>query len=90
MWQDQRMRDSDRHLILAVWSGYGLTLTKQQRAVYMDLPSADIIIRRRREFSKLYPASPLVDNRRYHAFKEVTEEYSNGRWFDKLIRRKGI
>lgn len=86
---DQRFRDSDRELWLKIAEEYGLVLTKSQKFIFMEVPTEGMVSRRRREFSALYPASPLVNERRYHAFKEITDEFSKGNWFKKIMNRRG-
>lgn len=90
MSKDQLYCDSDKHLILAVWRDYGLELTKAQRLIYLDLPSPDVISRRRRELSKDHPASPAILERRFKHYKELTDEYSDGSWLHKIMKRRGI
>lgn len=87
---DQRFRDDDRYLILKIWESEGLILTKEQRIIYMSLPSAAIIVRRRQEFSKIYPASPEAQERRYKHYKAMTNEFSKQHWLIKLFKKKGI
>lgn len=88
MFLDQLNCDSDRHLVLAVWSQYGLTLNRKQRMAFLDAPSAEVITRRRREFSKDFPASEAVLERRHKNYRDMTEEYSDHSWLKKLVGRK--
>jgi hypothetical protein len=90
MFLDQRFRDSDKELWLQIAQDEGLVLTRGQRFIFMGIPSMDIVARRRREFSKEFPASPLINERRYHAFKEITNEFSKQSFLQKIFKRKGI
>lgn len=87
---DTRFRDDDRYLILKVWEMDGLILTKEQRAVYMSTASPDIICRRRREFSKVFPPSADVLERRYSHYKVLTDEFSNQSWIQRILKRRKI
>jgi len=87
---DQRMRDDNRYLILKMWEGGGLILTKEQRAIYMGLPSPDVITRRRREFNTTFPPSPAILEKRYKHYRAFTDEYSNYGWLKKILRRRGL
>ena len=87
---DQRFRDSDKHLILKVWESEGLILTKEQRTIYMSLPSADVISRRRRELSKDFPPSPEALERRYKHYRAFTDEFSNYGWLRKILKNRGL
>lgn len=87
---DVRYRDSDHDLLLTLWRDYGLELNTQQRLAFRMTPSPDIIIRRRREFSKLYPPSIRVADKRFKQYKEITDEFSNGSWFKRIIKKRGI
>lgn len=87
---DTIFRDDDRYLTLYIWEEDGLNLTRQQKALFMDLPGADIIARRRREFSKEFPSSPEIVEKRFKHYKELTDEFSNQNWFQKLLRRHHV
>ncbi len=87
---DKLYRDSDIALILKVWQNHGLELNKSQRLAFGSVPQAQDIVRRRREWGKLYPASPKVLERRYKAFKEHLDDYSKQSFIVRLLRRSGI
>lgn len=90
LFLDQRFRDDNRYLILKVWEQDGLILDKWQRAIYMELPSADVIMRRRRDFNSAYPASPAILEKRFHHFKEFHAEYSPQNFMQRLLRRHHV
>lgn len=71
--EDPVARDSDRRLILAVWEHYGLVLTREQRAKFMDTPSTESIRRTRQKFQEhgMYLASERINEARYKKFKNV-------------------
>lgn len=66
----QRLRDSNKALVLAFWERQGLYLDEDQKRAYMRCKSAGSITRARREFNKTYPPSPKVVELRYERFKE--------------------
>ncbi len=65
----QRLRDSDRALLLAVWDQEGLHLTSEQKQAYMSCTTAETITRARRALKAQYPASEAVDNARFEKYK---------------------
>lgn len=72
--QEQRYRDSDKLLLLAVWHTQGLELTEEQRQIFMDKCSvAESVTRARRELRDKYPASKEVEEERFNKF----EQYKN-------------
>lgn len=68
------LRDNDRLLTLALWDQYGLHLTEAQKALFMKVPQAEVISRRRREMREEFPESEAVQESRYQHFKEFKEE----------------
>lgn len=87
---DTLYRNDDRRLILQVWEQHGLVLTKTQRFLFMEMPGADSILRRRRELSYTYPATPEVTEKRFKHYKAYTDEFSKGHWFNKFLKRRGV
>ena len=69
----QRFRDSDKLLLLAVWHTEGLHLTEEQRTAFMSCTTAETITRARRALKQHYPASPEIEEERYHKFKEYKQ-----------------
>lgn len=69
----QRFRDSDKLLLLAVWHTEGLHLTEEQRTAFMSCTAAETITRARRSLKQQYPASPEIEEERYHKFKEYKQ-----------------
>lgn len=68
--QEQKYRDSDKHLLLAFWHTQGLHLTDEQRRIFMDRCStAESITRARRALKDKYPASEEVDRERFNKFR---------------------
>lgn len=84
---DQRFRDDNRFLILKLWEQDGLILSKEQRSIYMGLPSPDVIMRRRREFNQSFPASPAILEKRFKHYKEFRDEFSHQGFLQRLLRR---
>lgn len=74
MEENVENRDDDRKLTLAVWQEYGFQLTPEQRALFMRIPKAEIITRRRREFRDLYPETDAVRESRYERAEEFKQE----------------
>lgn len=74
MKENQIYRDSDRLLVLAVWREFGFYLTEEQHDLFMKIPQAQIIVRRRQELRDLYPSSKEVDDKRFEHYKEFKEE----------------
>lgn len=87
---DQNFRDNDKALTLAIWREYGLELTPVQKDKFLMCPSAEVITRRRREFSHKYPASPKVLEKRFKNFKQMTDDFSKQGFVVRLLKRKGI
>lgn len=83
---DTKYRNSDKELILKIWSYYGFRLTREQKRMFMDLPSVEAITRRRREFSGKYPASAITTERRFKNFKKMRDEFSTGSFFRRFKR----
>lgn len=73
-------RHDDRLLALEVWETYGFHLTPEQRAIFLTLPSAETIGRRRREFRSEFPDDDTTQQRRFKRFKEFQDEYSSHKW----------
>lgn len=61
-------RDSDKSLLLSVWSIEGLHLDEKQRVAFMGCSTAESVTRCRRALKAHYPATPEVDARRYDKF----------------------
>lgn len=76
MAQYKKYRNDDKALIIKVWQMHGLELTPYQKYMFFQAPGADVILRRRREFSGKYPASAAVTEKRYKHYTEYKEEYS--------------
>lgn len=87
---DQRYRDNDYDLLLKVWEDYGLELNTQQRLSFRETPPADVIIRRRREFSVKYPPSAAVAEKRYKNYKVMVDEFSKQPFLQRMLKRRGI
>lgn len=87
---DQRYRDNDRDLLLAMWKQYGLELNTAQRLAFREAPAADVIIRRRRELSIKYPPSQVVADKRFKQYKIMLDEFSNQTFLQRLFKRRGI
>ena len=64
----QKLRDSDKTLLLAIWEQEGLYLTAEQKAVFMAGSTAESVTRARRALKAQYPASEKVDQVRYQKF----------------------
>ena len=90
MMLDQLYRDDDRLLILKIWEQEGLVLTPKQRAIYLTMPSAAGIVRRRRELNKDFPASKTALERRYRSYKEYMDEFSSQGYLQRLIKSRRI
>ena len=69
----QRFRDSDKLLLLAFWHTEGLHLTEEQRTIFTLCTTAETITRARRALKEQYPASPEIEEERYHKFKEYKQ-----------------
>lgn len=68
---EQRYRDSDKALLLAVWDIEGFYLSDSQKKIFMDkCTSTETITRARRALKGKYPASERVDNRRFEKYQE--------------------
>ena len=76
MKRNKIYRNDDKRLVLRIWATNGLVLTPEQREAFFSVPSADVILRRRRELSYKYPAEPEVMEKRYGHFTEFKEEFS--------------
>lgn len=87
---DARYRDNDYDLLLKVWEDHGLVLNTAQRMAFRETPPADVIIRRRREWSTVYPPSLLVSEKRYKKYKVMIDEFSPGNWFQRFISGRGL
>lgn len=87
---DTLYRNDDKRLILQVWEQHGLVLTKTQRFLFMEMPGADSILRRRRELSATYPATAEVTEQRFKHYKAYTHEFSKGHWFNRIMKRRGV
>jgi hypothetical protein len=79
---NQRNRDSDKALLLAVWEIEGLHLSDTQKSLFMNCTSAETITRARRALKEKYPASEKVDNQRFEKF----QEYKYKRPFEYVVR----
>ena len=87
---DANFRNSDKALILQIWKDYGLELNSLQIDRFKMVPSADSILRRRRELSYKYPASEKVTKHRFKRFKQYHEEFSKQNFVIRLLRKHGI
>ena len=83
----KKFRHDDRVLTLAVWESYGFTLTPEQRVLFLKLPSAETIGRRRREFRAEFPDDKETQERRFERFKEYQDNYSPHKW-SRWLRRQ--
>lgn len=64
------LRDSDKKLLVAVWSTQGLELTSEQKQAFYDkCTTPETITRARRFLKEKYPASEQVAEERYNKFK---------------------
>ena len=70
----QDYRDSDKRLLLAVWEREGLYLSTKQQQIFMRCSSAESITRARRALKHKYPASPEVEESRYHKFVDYKRQ----------------
>lgn len=70
-------RDSDKKLILAVWSEQGLRLTPEQKKLFYQVASPESITRCRRKLQEQgkYPASKSVEEQRFKKFKEYKDNF---------------
>lgn len=89
MARNKLYRNDDKALIVQIWSDNGFKLTRYQKFMFIKSPSADVILRRRRELSAKYPASPEVLEHRYKHYKALTEEFSGG-FVRRILHRRGI
>lgn len=87
---DQHMRDNDKELWLKIAEQDGLILTKAQRFIFMGVPSEAMVSRRRREFSRDFPASEAVTEKRYGHYKAITKEFSKQSWLVKILHKRRI
>lgn len=73
----QIYRDSDKHLILAVWRNEGLNLSPEQQTAFMHCSSPESIRRTRQKLQEggRYAASEPVQEKRYLKFKQHREIY---------------
>lgn len=83
-------RNDDKALVIKVWENHGLELTPHQKFMFLQAPGADVILRRRREFSPQYPATPEVTEKRYKHFTELSEEFSRVRYHKFPERAKSL
>lgn len=90
MSENALYRNDDKALLIKVWSLHGVQLNSGQIDKIRRAPSPDTILRRRREFSKLYPADPVVTAHRHRQEDRFVEEYSDGNWFKRLMNRRGL
>lgn len=90
MFLDQRFRDSDKELWLAIAEASGLVFTRAQKMIYMGVPTEEVVARRRRELSKEFPASPKVLLHRHKSEARWVEEYSKQSWLRKIFKKRGI
>lgn len=70
--EKQICRNSDRHLIIAVWQALGLALTKEQIDKFMDLPSAETIRRVRQKLQENGAYLPDEKIRKHRDFAGMT------------------
>ncbi len=64
-------RNSDKRLLLDYWQKQGLTLTPQQRKIFMDkCTTPESITRARRALAPNYPADQYVENERFNKFEQ--------------------
>lgn len=82
MKRNQKYRNSDKELLLAVWEEEDLYLSETQRKAFMAATPAESITRARRDLKSKYPASKEVDDRRYELFQQERNERSEGvQWY---------
>lgn len=70
------LHDSDKELLLAIWSQEGFHLSDTQRAAFMRTTPAESITRAARLLRHKYPATEQVTEARYKRF--VEERSDNG------------
>lgn len=87
---DTNFRNNDKALVLQVWRNHGLELTPKQIEMFKTAPSADSILRRRRELSPKYPPTKAVMEQRYKHYKAHMEEFSKQNLIVRFLKRKGI
>lgn len=74
----KRTREDDRLLQLRVWEVYGFYLTPEQKEIFLRLPSAETISRRRREMRAEFPETKTTETRRFNRFLEYRNSYGKG------------
>lgn len=86
--RSKRLRRDDRLLDLAVWREYGFYLTPEQERIFITLPSAESIARRRRELRSELPEDTATQERRFRRFENFKDNYSwkhQHHWIRKLL-----
>lgn len=75
--QEQRYRDSDKLLLLAVWHTQGLELTEHQRQIFMSkCATAESITRARRHLRHKYPASDKITEERFNKYTQYKNDHA--------------
>lgn len=69
------LRDSDKELLLAIWSQEGFHLSDTQRAAFMRTTPAESITRSRRALRDAYPDSKQADKARYTRMVEEQNDH---------------
>lgn len=69
------LRDSDKELLLAIWSQEGFHLSDTQRAAFMRTTPAESVTRAARLLRHKYPASTQATEARYGRYIEERNEY---------------
>lgn len=74
--RDEKTRNSDKELLIAVWQLLGFYLSETQKQKFMSLPSVESITRARRKFqeSGLYQASDKIKEVRLEEAAAMTLE----------------
>lgn len=74
------LRDSDRKLLLHIWEDEGFVLSDSQRRMFLDkCTPAESITRARRALKEQFPATDVVDARRYELYQQYrfNTDYEN-------------
>lgn len=79
-------RNNDKILTLKVWQEYGFVLTPEQHDLFMNIPDAATIERRRREMRAEFPDSINIQERRFKTFQQMRDERSSN-WLVRRMRR---
>jgi hypothetical protein len=65
---NEKTRNSDKLLLLEIWTRLGFELTDAQRSKFIDMPSSETIRRIRQKIQEggKYPATERIRSERYH------------------------